>query len=62
MAETSKAPKVIDREDGFFGVEGLPDTTYYAERATAERIAINIGIRDAELAQEQAEQQHSENG
>ncbi len=40
MSDEKKLPDgVIKRPDGFFGVEGFPDTTYYPDAETAGRVA-----------------------
>lgn len=35
---------VIDRADGFFGVEGMNDQTYYKTHEEAARVARNVAI------------------
>lgn len=45
MSDEKKLPDgVIGRPDGFFGVEGQPDTTYYQDAETAARVARNLKI------------------
>jgi hypothetical protein len=41
-AAAAAHPGVIRRADGFFGVVGLPETTYYADEATAARVASSL--------------------
>jgi hypothetical protein len=44
MADDKLPEGVIARDDGFFGVEGQPDSQYYADAETAARVARNIKI------------------
>lgn len=45
MSDEKKLPDgVIARPDGFFGVEGQPDTVYYPDADTAGRVARNTKI------------------
>ena len=43
--EGLEASPIIERADGFFGVEGLSDSTYYATKAEAERVARNLAVQ-----------------
>lgn len=42
--EGLEVPGIVERADGFFGVEGLADDTYYEDRPTAERVARNSAL------------------
>lgn len=45
MSDEKKLPEgVIARPDGFYGVEGQPEATYYPDPETAGRVARNIKI------------------
>lgn len=46
--EDLEVTPVIERADGFFGVEGMSDTTYYATKEEAARVAKNIAIQKAQ--------------